>query len=33
MPYVFNDDLSRVPLSEAIVPYIEEVEENCWGWC
>lgn len=33
MPYLFNEDLSRILLATAIAPYIANVKEDCWGWC
>lgn len=32
-PYLFRDDKSRILLKDAMEPYVEEVQEACWGWC
>lgn len=32
-PYLFRDDKSRILLEDAMEPYVEEVQDACWGWC
>lgn len=32
MPYLFNDDKSKIELSTAAAPYITALKTACWGW-
>lgn len=32
MPYLFNDDLSRLDFDDAIEQPIQDLKDACWGW-